>query len=408
MINYILKIDPSASLREAEQLAKIWERVVGSIVEEMLTISTPVMEELHIDLREEMALEMAKLIQYLSESVVNKRMENRTINDIDLQSEYDECFSLKGKERISNTAKNCADGIWLPKYHDRWKPKTKAALRKEEKPKVTVITPQNVEDNHFIPKSFIKRYWSKGQYVFRCTKNPEGFDEKKKIPLGSWGFRKNLYSNRLEAYFGLIEGDAAKPIQMMLKVEPLNRPQREALIGFIIIQRIRNPYFIDKIERSVAPVVASEVGQNKAADKEYMRAVYETLYKQNHFYEKLAKPMWFSEWVVLRSETPDFVLPDVCNIFGNHEGCQFVIMPFTPKDCLIVLPLKVKEQRSIPHYIKASDSISKDVSYILRCAAKNEYLSDSDAAFHGVNEEPNEVIQRIITTLSQIVSKKYC
>lgn len=110
--------------------------------------------------------------------------------------------------------------------------------------------------------------------------------------MGSWGFRKNLYSNRLEAYFGLIEGDAAKPIQMMLKVEPLNRPQREALIGFIIIQRIRNPYFIDKIERSVAPVVASEVGQNKAADKEYMRAVYETLYKQNHFYEKLAKPMW--------------------------------------------------------------------------------------------------------------------
>ncbi|MBY8309894.1 hypothetical protein KW529_22065 [Vibrio fluvialis] len=119
MINYILKIDPSASLTEAEQLAKIWERVVGSIVEEMLTISTPVMEELHIDLREEMALEMAKLIHYLSEVVVAERMGNRTINDIDLQSEYEECFSLKGKERISNTAKNCADGIWLPKYHDR-------------------------------------------------------------------------------------------------------------------------------------------------------------------------------------------------------------------------------------------------------------------------------------------------
>ena len=32
-------------------------------------------------------------------------------------------------------------------------------------------------------------------------------------------------------YFGLLEGDAVKPIQMILNVEPLNRPQREALVG---------------------------------------------------------------------------------------------------------------------------------------------------------------------------------
>ena len=45
---------------------------------------------------------------------------------------------------------------------------------------------------------------------------------------------------------------------MILNVEPLNRPQREALVGFIVIQRLRNPYFIASLEGSVAPVVASD------------------------------------------------------------------------------------------------------------------------------------------------------
>ena len=118
---------------------------------------------------------------------------------------------------------------------------------------------------------------------------------------------------------------------MVLNVEPLNRPQREALVGFIVIQRLRNPHFMDSLERSIAPVVVSEVGREKTEDKQYMRAVYETLYTQNDFYDKLARPIIYSRWVIVRSKSPDFLLPDVCNLFGSHENKQYVVMPLTPK-----------------------------------------------------------------------------
>jgi hypothetical protein len=370
----------------------------------MLAIADPKMNDLHINLREEMALELAKLIFFISEKVVFDRMNGRTINEIDCQEEREQCFNLEGKERISNTAQNCANQVWLRRYNERWKLKTETALRKEKNPKKKVVTPKAVEKNHFIPKSFIKRYWSEGQFVYRSIKASEGLEEKKETSFGSWGFRKNLYSDSLEAYFGLLEGDAVRPIQMVLDVETLNRPQREALIGFIVIQRIRNPHFMEPIEKSVAPVVASEVGADKAEDKLYMRAVYETLYSQNEFYDKLARPIMYSRWVVVRSETPDFVLPDVCNLFGVHKGRQYVFVPLTPKDCLVVLPIEVKEPRVVPHYIKASSSMVRDVSYILRCAAQNEFLSARDASFTGVNEEPNKIIQRIILSIAKITA----
>jgi hypothetical protein len=404
MLNHIYKVDPSTSPEKAQQLAEIWDEVVSSIIKGMLDIANPQMGDLHINLREEMALEMAKLIVFISEKVASDRTSGRAINEIDHHLERDQCFSLEGKERISNTAKNCASQIWLRKYNERWKPKTEAALRKEKNPKKKTITPKAVEDNHFIPKSFIKKYWSEGQIVYRNIKTPEGLEEKKGTPLGSWSFRKNLYSDSLEAYFGLLEGDAVRPIQMMLDMEPLNRPQREALIGFIVIQRIRNPHFMESLKRSVAPVVASEVGADKAEDERYMRNVYETLYSQNEFYDKLARPIMYSRWVIVRSETPDFVLPDVCNLFGYHEGRQYVFMPLTPKDCLVVIPIDVKEPRIVPHYIKASGSMTKDISYMLLCAAQSEFLSASDASFASVNEEPNKIMQRIILSIAKITA----
>ncbi|WP_225580744.1 DUF4238 domain-containing protein [Pseudomonas sp. PDM16] len=404
MLNHIYKIDPSASPEKAQQLAEIWGEVVSSIIKEMLDIANPQMEDLHINLREEMAHELAKLILFTSEKVASDRMNGRATNEIDQHVEREQCFSLEGKERISNTARNFASQIWLRKYNERWKPKTVTALRKGKNPNKKPITPKAVENNHFIPKSFIKRYWSESQFVYRNIKTPEGIEEKKETPFGSWGFRKNLYSDRLEAYFGLLEGDAVRPIQMMLDVEPLNRPQREALIGFIVIQRIRNPHFVESLKKFVAPLVASEVGADKAEDERYMRDVYETLYSQNEFYDKLARPIMYSRWVVVRSETPDFVLPDVCNIFGRHEGRQYVFMPLTPKDCLVVLPIEVKEPRIVPHYIKASGSMTQNISYILRCAAKSEFLSTTNASFSSVNEESNKIMQRIILSIAKITA----
>lgn len=44
----------------------------------------------------------------------------------------------------------------------------------------------------------------------------------------------------------------------------------------------------------------------------------------------------------------------------------------------------------------------RGIEHILISAAKEEFLSDSDAALIHVGEEPNKVIQRIILSLAKI------
>lgn len=404
ILSQIFKIDPTAPAELSEEISHIWNEVVNSIVKEMLEYAEPHMGELHINLREEMTLELAKLISYISGKVVSARMGSRLILEIHPEVEREQCFSEAGRNMISTTAKNFAEHVWVKKYRERWKPKTETALKRDKAGrKNTKIVPQKVEENHFIPKSYIKKYWSEGQFIYKGNKSRDGVEQKIRIPVGSWGFRKNLYSDHLEAYFCLLEGDAARPIEMVLKVEPLNLPQREALIGFVIIQKIRNPYFMESLARLMFPLVADKIGEDKAKDKLYMQQVYETLYGENEFYDKLARPILFSPWVVVRSTTPDFVLPDVCNLFGTYHDRQYVFMPLTPTDCLIVLPIAVEEPRSLPYYITSTESMSQDISYVLHCAAKDEFLSASNATLYLSDEEPSNVIRRIILDLIRVI-----
>lgn len=405
ILSQIQKIDSTAPVELTEEISAIWNEVVSLIVQQMLEYAKPHIGELHINLREEMALELAQLIAFLSNDVVSDRMNGRLIAEIKPEVEREQCFSEVGRNKISITARNCAEHIWIKKYKERWRLKTEAALKKDKVGRQnSTITPKKVKKNHFIPKSYIKRYWSEGAHIYKGIKTLDGVEQKIRIPLGNWGFRVNLYSDYLEAYFGLLESDATKPIEMVLKVVPLNIHQREALIGFIVIQRIRNPHFMESLAKSMYPLVASEAGEDKAKDRAYMKQVYETLYSQNEFYDKLARPIIFSRWVVVRSETPDFVLPDVCNIFGSYKGRQYVFMPLTPTDCLIVLPVAVDKPRIVPHYIKATESMAKDISYILYCAVIDEFLSASNAKLNINNEEPSNVIQRIIPALAKITA----
>lgn len=403
--SFVLNKCPESQSSDVAKVSAIWDDVVSLIIQKMLEYSTNKIRALHVNLREEMALELAKLALFISEKVVDDRLHGRLLTDINETTERDECFSEDGLKKIEQTAENIANGVWVKQYNERWKRKSESYFAKEKKPKRTEIKPKPAKDNHFIPKSFIRRYWSSGQHVFKFTKLENGKINKEKIGLGQWGFVENLYSDHLEAYFGLLEGDAVRPMEMLLNVEPLNRPQRESLIGFIVIQRLRSPQFMDTLNRQMIPVVASEVGGGEEHDEEYMRSVYESLYRQNEFYDRLARPIMYSKWVVVRSKEAIFVLPDTCNIFGKYDGCQYVIMPLTPTYCLVVLPVPVSDIRIVPHYIQADDALSKDISAILAASAKNEFLADECIRLDGaLHSEPNKIIQRIILSIAKITA----
>ncbi|WP_051384017.1 DUF4238 domain-containing protein, partial [Methyloglobulus morosus] len=322
----LLKRFPSAEPRDIDSISDIWDEIVRAIIVKMLEFSDTHISDIHINLSGEMTSELAMLENFIAEKVVNDRLSDRTLEQIDEKLERESCFNEVGLSKITNTAKNLAEHVWIKKYNNRWKPKTVAAIKKEASPKATKLAPKKVENNHFIPKSFIKRYWSENNSIFPFTKNANGiFTRDEGKSFGQWGFAKNLYSDKLEAYFGLLEGDAVRPLEMLLSVEPLNRPQREALVGFIVIQRLRNPHFMASLHHQMKPIVADKVGSGRESDPDYMRLVYETLYTNNDFYNKLAEPIYRNQWVMVRSNNSEFVLPDMCNIFGVYNGNQYVV-----------------------------------------------------------------------------------
>ena len=375
-------------------------------------VRAKVSSDIHINLSGEMTLELAKLEVAIAERALDDRLNGRSLEQIDENLERKSCFNEAGLAKINNTAKNLAEYVWLKKYNERWKPKTVAAIKKEATPKATKLVPKRVESNHFVPKSFIKRYWSENNSIFPFTKNANsGFMREEGKSFGQWGFAKNLYSDRLEAYFGLLEGDAVHPLEMLLSVEPLNRPQREALVGFIVIQRLRNPHFMASLHHQMKPIVADKVGSGHESDPDYMRLVYETLYTNNDFYNKLAEPIYRNQWVMVRSNNSEFVLPDMCNIFGVYNGNQYVVMPLTPKDCLVVLPFTAPEVlpeiHIIPHYISADEALSRDISSILIANARNEFLAGESFQYGPpAIEESNKITRRIILAITKITSDK--
>jgi hypothetical protein len=182
--NLLLQWHPETDAVKASVLAEIWDQVIHLIVKEMLDLSNPIITELHINLREEMIMKLANLQLYLGTKVLEDRIAKRTPDDINIDEEREACLGDIGLEKITNTPKILSERVWLRNYSERWKPKTISALKKWATPKNIALAVKPKENNHFIPKSFIKRYWAKNEKIQRYKFNPEGILECKSIPFG--------------------------------------------------------------------------------------------------------------------------------------------------------------------------------------------------------------------------------
>ena len=100
ILSQILKIDSTAPAELSEEISHIWHEVVSSIAKEMLQYAEPHIDELYINLREEIALELAKLMSFISEKVVSDRMRGRLIAEINPEVEREQCFSEAGRNKI--------------------------------------------------------------------------------------------------------------------------------------------------------------------------------------------------------------------------------------------------------------------------------------------------------------------
>lgn len=86
-----------------------------------------------------------------------------------------------------------------------------------------------------------------------------------------------------------------------------------------------------------------------------------------------------------------------------NNGYQYVVMPITTNDCLVVVP----EIRIVPHYINADAALSRDISNILIANARDEFLAGTSFQYSShTREEPNQIMRRIILSIAKITADK--
>ena len=388
----VRRLFPEVEHHSIDDLTEIWDEVVDRIIGEMLTLSEANDVELHINVREDMAMELARLQFWLAERVVEKRVTGRELSSIDPEQESEECLGLKGAEIILGTARMVHERIWSKRLQERWNPKSAKAIERAANPKPTKLAVKPVGKNHFIPRWFIRDHWATDGKVLRWRRTSDGWKASRR-GFGEWGYLHKLYSDPLEAYFGLLEGDAKRPIEMLLETHPLNAPQREALVGFLVIQFLRNPYTISALQEALAPVIA-ELGHGD--DPEMPRKAYESLYRNNEFYHRIASPLMWSPWAIVRSERPVFVLPDTfCARASAMDGMRLIV-PLTPTACFVTLPRLERRKRIVPFSVRANEDLGRRISLALSQAAAEEFLSHPELIpVEGEVESLNDLLKDI-------------
>ncbi|MEJ0022860.1 MAG: DUF4238 domain-containing protein [Alphaproteobacteria bacterium] len=267
--------------------AHIWDEVVHRIILEMFDLQNADDPELHINVREDMAEELGHFQLFLGEGVVKKRLADRDISTIDLSEERSACLEDVGAETIKNSAKMAYEHVWARRIRERWVPQSQRAIEREAKPRKTILPVKRVEKNHFIPQWFVRDNWAAKDEITIWSRNGDEFTPRTRA-FSKWAYRERLYSDRLEAYLSLLEGDAKVPVQRLLARRPLNQPQRLSWVGFLVVQIIRSPFFIEQTKQhypDLARAHSLEEGPEAAAE------FYDALYRNNEFYNIFYKPI---------------------------------------------------------------------------------------------------------------------
>ena len=206
----IRKLFPELEHHSIDALTAVWDEVVDQVIIEMMTLSEANKVELHINVREDMVMELVQLQFWLAERVVEKRVAGRELSSIDPEQEREECLGSEGADIIHGTARMVHERIWSRRLEERRKPKSAKAIEREANPKLAKLAVKPVGKNHFISRWFIRDHWATEGKVLRWRRTPDGWTSSKR-GIGLWGYPKNSTEIRL------------RPISACLKVTPSAR-----------------------------------------------------------------------------------------------------------------------------------------------------------------------------------------
>ena len=385
-------------------LATVWDEVVHRIVEAVLSHEDGQERELHINIKADMVQELARLQLMLAEKVVEKRSAGQDWGEIDPAAEWQACFGPAGQAMIENTGRLFYEHVWRKYMEERWLPKSRKALEREANPpRPATLAVKPVRDQHFISRWFIRDYRAMGDKATRWRRGADGWS-RDDILFARWGHRTRSWDDRLEAYFGLLEGDAKLPIQRLLATAPLNPPQQEAFVAYLVIHLLRNPALIDVLRRYNRQLLEdAAVAAGKGFD-EMAQAAHGSLFRNNELYDRLARPLLWSKWAIVSSDAPVFVLPDAFCARGHVDGELRLVVPLTPYKCFVTLAAKEREKRVVPFHHAADPALAGSLSQLLVQAASSELLSDRGFSAGSVGG-PAPSFNEVLTLVQDAVGK---
>lgn len=329
-------------------LAAVWEIHRERVIKRMLEIwRSEAGSVLSSRSRERLILELAQLCVWLEERVVVKNTENRPIDQLDPSLERVALDSAHIRERIENTARILADHTWGPlvaRERARHPLLVSDSAGQANRRPGKIIKPGArpiVAKQHYSP-AFANRYWA-DEASLQIRVYSRGIDQRihsRDVGHKSWGRARSLYSQALEAQFGLFEGDAKTSYTKLLNTIPLTEDDRRTWIAFLIAQRFRTPRAIRAHLVGLKRIILRD-GINYSTHIADLRAAYETLFSNKevfaHFYRLITGRAWHI-WraspggYFLRSDEPVLIAASL-----ERKEWQ-LLYSLTPRQCFVVGP----------------------------------------------------------------------
>jgi hypothetical protein len=318
---------------------------------------------LHVDHRAEAAHELARLLLFLSERILDAKAKVKPLGEYDPDAEVALLDTPEEQAKIHNTARNMADGVWKPlvaKWRQR-RPLVEVPGRAERRPKVRKPVKLSFRENmHYVPQSTTQQWADKksGKFLVYTM----GLDGKVRVKPGTaklWGVAPFIYTQGLEHLLGLIEGDARGPYQKLVDVIPLNEMEERRWVAFLIAQYIRTPRFMrtsvkwqrEWIERTGFPYSTSPAHLGRA---------FETLFTNNDLYASSHRLITGRAWeVVQAAKGLTFLKGDNPAVITGSagDGTWRMLYPLTPTRCFVAGPVRESEpSRIVPHQRQLSDA----------------------------------------------------
>jgi uncharacterized protein DUF4238 len=353
MLERLVKAYPTVAEGHLKALAEIWSTERDQVIARMLELcrneTGPVMAT---DARPEAILELAKLIIWLEERIIAKKLESGSIETIDVETERISVGVPQGKERIENTARLCADRIWNPfldTLHRRF-----PLLDTGAKQRSNIIRPRKdsgVKNQHYSP-SFSNEFWATGseKLVRIYSRSIDGSIVSKDRGYRVWAREAFFYSQGLERVLQLIETDAQRPYNKLLDVVPLNEKERRCWIAFLLTQMLRTPSFVLRI----LPALKGYIKRQEIifpVDPASLRQVYETLFSNNDLYTEFYQLITAGRWELWTAPLSNFFIRGdnpVVVVGGAIADATFPLLyPMTPAKCFVVSTKRASDPMAV-------------------------------------------------------------